>query len=118
MLAGAAVTPEMLATMQAGRRSAIAAMHARLAGLDALILPTTPIIAPLLADVATNEGFSRNNSLLLRNTAIANFFDLCAISLPLPVTDGHNSGLMLIARNGADRQLLAIAAAIESLLKA
>jgi aspartyl-tRNA(Asn)/glutamyl-tRNA(Gln) amidotransferase subunit A len=117
MLSGAAVTPEMLATMQAGRRSAIAAMHARLAGLDAFILPTTPIIAPLLADVATNEGFSRNNSLLLRNTAIANFFDLCAISLPLPITDGHNSGLMLIARNGADRQLLAIAAAVEALLK-
>jgi aspartyl-tRNA(Asn)/glutamyl-tRNA(Gln) amidotransferase subunit A len=117
MLSGAAISPERLATMQADRLTAINAMHARLAGLDALVLPTTPIIAPLLADVATNEGFSRNNSLLLRNTAIANFFDLCAISLTLPVTDGHNCGLMLIARNGADRQLLAIAAAIELLLR-
>ncbi len=117
MLAGAKVTPDRLAAMQAERRAAIAAMHDRLAGLDALILPTTPIIAPLLDEVATTEGFTRNNSLLLRNTAIANFFDLCAISLPLPVTDGHNSGLMLIARNGADRHLLAVAAAIEPLLK-
>ena len=117
MLAGAAVTPELLATMQARRRTAIAAMQARLAGLDALILPTTPIVAPLQVDVASPEGFSHKNSLLLRNTAIANFFDLCAISLPLPVTDSHNSGLMLIARNGADRRLLAIAAAVEALLK-
>jgi aspartyl-tRNA(Asn)/glutamyl-tRNA(Gln) amidotransferase subunit A len=117
MMAGATVSPDKLATMQANRRTTIAAMHARLAGLDALVLPTTPIVAPLLADVATPEGFARNNGLLLRNTAIANFFDLCAISLPLPVTDGHNSGLMLIARNGADRHLLAIAAAIEALLQ-
>jgi aspartyl-tRNA(Asn)/glutamyl-tRNA(Gln) amidotransferase subunit A len=116
MLAGATVTPERLAAMQAERRAAISAMHDRLAGLDALILPTTPIIAPLLGDVAAVDGFTRNNSLLLRNTAIANFFDLCAISLPLPVTDGHNSGLMLIARNGADRRLLAIAAAVEAVL--
>jgi aspartyl-tRNA(Asn)/glutamyl-tRNA(Gln) amidotransferase subunit A len=117
MLAGANVKPERLAAMQAERRAAIAAMQDRLAGLDALILPTTPIIAPLLGDVVTVDGFTRNNSLLLRNTAIANFFDLCAISLPLPVTDGHNSGLMLIARNGADRHLLAIAATIEPLFK-
>jgi aspartyl-tRNA(Asn)/glutamyl-tRNA(Gln) amidotransferase subunit A len=92
-------------------------LGARLAGLDALILPTTPIVAPLQVDVTSPEGFSHKNSLLLRNTAIANFFDLCAISLPLPVTDSHNSGLMLIARNGADRRLLAIAAAVEALLK-
>jgi aspartyl-tRNA(Asn)/glutamyl-tRNA(Gln) amidotransferase subunit A len=117
MMAGATVSPERLATMQADRRTAIAAMDARLAGLDALILPTTPIVAPLLADVATAEGFARNNSLLLRNTAIANFFDLCAISLPLPVTNGHNSGLMLIARNGHDRHLLALAQAVEARLK-
>jgi aspartyl-tRNA(Asn)/glutamyl-tRNA(Gln) amidotransferase subunit A len=117
MMAGATVSPERLATMQADRRTAIAAMDARLAGLDALILPTTPIVAPLLADIATAEGFARNNSLLLRNTAIANFFDLCAISLPLPVTNGHNSGLMLIARNGHDRHLLALAQAVEARLK-
>lgn len=118
MLAGAGVTPEKLVAMQASRRSAVAAMQARLAGLDALVLPTAPIIAPLQADAATPEGFFFNNSILLRNTAIANFFDLCAISLPLPVIDGHNSGLMLIARNGADRRLLAIAAALERLLDA
>jgi len=48
--------------------------------------------------------------------AIINFFDLCAISLPLqaklPV------GLMLIARNGHDHRLLRIAAATAQLFAA
>jgi aspartyl-tRNA(Asn)/glutamyl-tRNA(Gln) amidotransferase subunit A len=47
----------------------------------------------------------------LRNTAVINFFDLCAISLPLPAP--LPVGLMLIARNGQDRRLLGIAAAVE-----
>ena len=41
--------------------------------------------------------------------------DLCAISLPLPRQGGLPTGLMLFARNGHDRQLFRIAAAIERL---
>jgi aspartyl-tRNA(Asn)/glutamyl-tRNA(Gln) amidotransferase subunit A len=40
---------------------------------------------------------------------------LCAISLPLPRQGGLPTGLMLFARNGHDRQLFRIAAAIERL---
>jgi aspartyl-tRNA(Asn)/glutamyl-tRNA(Gln) amidotransferase subunit A len=54
----------------------------------------------------------------LRNAAIVNFFDLCAISLPLPRGDGLPVGLMLAARNGQDRRLLQIAAAVEKLFGA
>jgi aspartyl-tRNA(Asn)/glutamyl-tRNA(Gln) amidotransferase subunit A len=54
--------------------------------------------------------------LLLRNTSTANFFDLCAISLPLPSDGGLPTGLMLAARNGHDRRLFAIAASVEPLL--
>lgn len=46
---------------------------------------------------------------------IVNFFDLCAISLPLPAP--LPVGLMLIARNGHDRALLRIAAAAEQLFQ-
>ena len=53
------------------------------------------------------------NAMLLRNTTIGNFFDLCAISLPLPRDGGLPTGLMLVARNGHDRRLLRIAAAVE-----
>ena len=52
---------------------------------------------------------------ILRNPAIANFFDLCAISLPLPRAGGLPVGLMLVARNGHDRRLFRVAAAIERL---
>ena len=55
------------------------------------------------------------NMLLLRNTSMVNFFDLCAISLPLPRDGGLPAGLMLVARNGQDRRLFSIAAAVERL---
>jgi aspartyl-tRNA(Asn)/glutamyl-tRNA(Gln) amidotransferase subunit A len=55
--------------------------------------------------------------MLLRNTTLANFFDLCAISLPLPRAGGLPTGIMLIARNGHDRRLFRVAAAVEQLLR-
>ena len=39
----------------------------------------------------TSDEFGRKNALLLRNTNPVNFFDLCAISLPLPRQDGLSS---------------------------
>jgi aspartyl-tRNA(Asn)/glutamyl-tRNA(Gln) amidotransferase subunit A len=76
-------------------------------------LPTTPIVAPLIAEVATRETFTAKNMLLLRNPLIINFFDLCAISLPLPREGGLPVGLMLVGRNGHDHRLFRIAAAVE-----
>jgi aspartyl-tRNA(Asn)/glutamyl-tRNA(Gln) amidotransferase subunit A len=63
--------------------------------------------------------FAARNAALLRNTAIINFFDLCAITLPLPVDpNAMPVGLMLVARNGHDRRLLDIAAAVAQLFGA
>src|SRR5207302_2471821 len=100
------------------RTSLVRAMDARLADLDGLVLPTTPIVAPTIAEVSVRETFSAKNMLLLRNTSIINFFDLCAISLPLPRDAGLPVGLMLVARNGQDRRLFRIAAAVEKLFSA
>ncbi len=100
------------------RRRLVAAMDARMEPLDALILPTTPIVAPRLAELAAPDEFGRKNALLLRNTNPVNFFDLCAISLPLPRQNGLSSGLMLVARNGQDRRLFDIAASVEKALAA
>jgi aspartyl-tRNA(Asn)/glutamyl-tRNA(Gln) amidotransferase subunit A len=91
------------------------AMDELLAGFDALVLPTTPIVAPTIAEVSTDETFRRKNRLLLRNTEIANFFDLCAISLPMRGA-GLPAGFMLFARRGEDRRLFRIAAGIERML--
>jgi aspartyl-tRNA(Asn)/glutamyl-tRNA(Gln) amidotransferase subunit A len=95
----------------------IAALDAETAEFDALILPTTPDVAPAIAEAnANNEAFFAHNARGLRNTAFVNFFDLCAISLPMP-TGGLPAGLQLVGRNGSDRRLFAVAAAIEGLLK-
>ncbi|MBN8921409.1 MAG: amidase, partial [Rhizobiales bacterium] len=81
---------------------------------DALVLPTTPIVAPTIAEVQDPDTFVMRNTALLSNTAIMNFFDLCAVSLPLPVS-GLHVGLMLVVRNGQDKRLLRIARAVEQL---
>jgi aspartyl-tRNA(Asn)/glutamyl-tRNA(Gln) amidotransferase subunit A len=97
----------------------VRAMAERLADLDALIVPTVPIVAPALAEVsASRDAFAAQNRLSLRNTAIANYFDLCAISLPLPREGSLPVGLMLVAKNGDDRKLFRIAAAVERLFAA
>lgn len=95
------------------RTALIRAMDARLADIDALVLPSTPIVAPRIDEVGNPKDFMAKNAMALRNTTIANFFDLTAISLPLPRDGGLPTGLMLFARNGHDRRLLRIAAAVE-----
>jgi aspartyl-tRNA(Asn)/glutamyl-tRNA(Gln) amidotransferase subunit A len=97
------------------RSKLVSAMDFELAQVDALILPTTPIVAPTMAEISNVKGFNAANRLLLRNTAIANFFDQCAISLPLTGTGALPTGLMLFGRRGQDRQLFAIAASVEGL---
>jgi aspartyl-tRNA(Asn)/glutamyl-tRNA(Gln) amidotransferase subunit A len=79
-------------------------------------MPTVAIVAPTIAECRDPEVALARDLLVLRNTAIANYFDLCAISLPLPGRGGLPVGLMLVARNGRDRKLLHIAAAVERLL--
>ena len=95
------------------RAALIAAMDARLADIDVLAMPTTPIVAPAIEELAPPDVFARKNAMLLRNTAVWNFFDCCSISLPLPREGGLPTGLMLVARNGHDHRLLRIAAALE-----
>ena len=97
------------------RAGLVRAMDVRLSYVDALVLPTTPIVAPTIAEVSSSESFFAKNALVFRNPAIANFFDLCAISIPLPRAGGLPVGLMLVARNGHDRRLFRMAAAVERL---
>jgi aspartyl-tRNA(Asn)/glutamyl-tRNA(Gln) amidotransferase subunit A len=99
------------------RTRLIRAMDAQAAAFDAWLLPTTPIVAPTIAEMQDTHTFNSKNMLLLRNTSTWNFFDMCAISIPIPGA-GLPVGLMLVARNGHDRRLFAIAAGIERLFAA
>jgi aspartyl-tRNA(Asn)/glutamyl-tRNA(Gln) amidotransferase subunit A len=100
--------------MMQARTRLVRAMDQRLAAFDAVLMPMTPIVAPTLAEVADSKDYAVRNALVLRNTSIGNFFDLCGVSLllkaKLPV------GRMLMARNGHDRMLLRIAAAVAKAL--
>jgi aspartyl-tRNA(Asn)/glutamyl-tRNA(Gln) amidotransferase subunit A len=100
------------------RNRLIRLMDQRLADVDVLAWPTTPIVAPTMQEVAAADDFARKNAMLLRNTVIVNFFDLCAISLPLPREGGLPTSLMLVARNSQDQRLFRIAAAVERLFSA
>jgi aspartyl-tRNA(Asn)/glutamyl-tRNA(Gln) amidotransferase subunit A len=113
---GSAVPAADYAAMLEERSALVEAMDQRLAEVDALVLPTTPIVAPTMEEISTTKDFNHANRLLLRNTAIANFFDLCAISLPMP-GDGLPAGLMLFGRRGDDRRLLNAAASVELLFR-
>jgi aspartyl-tRNA(Asn)/glutamyl-tRNA(Gln) amidotransferase subunit A len=98
------------------RRDLAVELRSRMQHLDALIMPTTPIVAPTFEEVGTPEGFDERNLLLLRNTAIANFFGLASISLPIPGTR-LPVGLMLTAGSGEDERLLSMARTVEAFLQ-
>nr|WP_315598721.1 amidase [uncultured Cupriavidus sp.] len=90
---------------------------AELADFDAVVLPTVPIVAPRIAELDNDDTFFDINRLLLRNPAVANMLDLCALSLPCHQLGDAPIGLMLFGRHLADRRLLAIGMAVESALR-
>jgi aspartyl-tRNA(Asn)/glutamyl-tRNA(Gln) amidotransferase subunit A len=100
----------------AARADFIRRVAAVAAPYDALLMPTTPLTAPRLADLAADDSYRKVNFLMLRNPAIVNFLDRCSISLPCQRAGDAPVGLMLIGEHGADRRLLAIAAAIEQVV--
>ena len=98
------------------RNALVRAVDARLADFDVVAMPTSPVVAPVLAELAQPEEWGRRNGMTLRNTSMWNFFDACSLSLPLPRDGGLPVGLMLSARNGEDARLFRIAAGAERVL--
>jgi aspartyl-tRNA(Asn)/glutamyl-tRNA(Gln) amidotransferase subunit A len=100
------------------RRRLVQAMDEWLKDVDAVVLPTAKRVAPKITEVSTLEGFLTQQALFGSNTSWGSFFNLCAISLPLPREGGLPVGLMLVARHGHDHRLFRIAAAVERLFGA
>lgn len=104
---GATMTAFEYIELQQARVRWIARVEDSIAGFDALLSPTVPILAPTIASVAPADGrdaledaardaaFFRANGLLLRNTSIVNMLDGCALSLPCHTAGELPVGLMV-----------------------
>jgi aspartyl-tRNA(Asn)/glutamyl-tRNA(Gln) amidotransferase subunit A len=100
----------------AGRRALIARISARLAGFDALVMPTTAIVPPRIADLAGDEAYNRANMLALRNPSFINMIDGCAASIPASEPGAAPVGLTVAGLAGSDSRILSIAAAAEAVV--
>lgn len=115
---GAAISAADYIDMLAARRAWIAGAEHALAGFDALLLPTTPLVAPTIDSLLqSDEEYFRVNALMLRNPALINIMDGCAISLPCQAEGDLPVGLMLAAPAMRDARLLGIALAVEATLR-
>lgn len=117
ILRGARMSAADYIDLLTARRPWITRMEARLAGFDAVVSPTVPIVAPPIASVASDDDeFFRVNALLLRNTSVVNMLDGCAISLPCHTPGQLPVGLMLWHAGLHDDAVLALALQIEAAL--
>jgi aspartyl-tRNA(Asn)/glutamyl-tRNA(Gln) amidotransferase subunit A len=91
---------------------------AEMAPYDALMMPTVPIAPPPLSAFESDDAYRRINGLILRNPAVVNFLDGCAISLPCHENGAPPAGLMLVAPEMRDNFLFAVAEAVEAGLQA
>ncbi len=87
-----------------------------LEGIDALLVPTTPIPAlPVSSLERSIDAYAEHNIAYLRNTAIGNVLNLCGVSVPCGFTaDGLPIGLMVYARPFHEHTALRVAHAYQS----
>ncbi|MCA1241483.1 amidase [Stappia stellulata] len=78
-------------------------------GVDALLLPGTPMVAP------TVDRVDESKVPMSRYTRLGNCLNFCAIALPVP-TQSLPIGIQLALPHGQDPKLLAIADEVEKLL--
>lgn len=88
-------------------------LDAQLAGFDGFLTPTTPILAPKLADIADMDRYLATNARVFSLTEYANRLELPSISLPLAPLP---AGILLTGPRGADARVLAQAALLADIL--
>jgi aspartyl-tRNA(Asn)/glutamyl-tRNA(Gln) amidotransferase subunit A len=99
------------------RAAFIREVEALAAPYDAIIMPTTPCVAPTIAETqASDEDYFRWNARIMRNTGLINFLDGCAATLPCHAKGTPPVGLMVCGTAMTDRRTLAVAAAVEQAL--
>jgi aspartyl-tRNA(Asn)/glutamyl-tRNA(Gln) amidotransferase subunit A len=97
----------------------IAEANAITTPFDAVLLPSTAMVAPPIAPLEADEDlYIRTNILILRNTFCFNFLDRCALSIPMHRPGEAPCGLMVVGEIMGDKRLLAVGQAIEAALAA
>ena len=92
---------------------------ALMAPFDAFLMPTSPCIAPAIAEAsASDEAYFHWHSRILRNTGLTNFLDGCAATLPCHKPGEAPVGLMVSGVAMSDRHVLAVAHTVEGVLAA
>jgi aspartyl-tRNA(Asn)/glutamyl-tRNA(Gln) amidotransferase subunit A len=100
------------------RAGVLAEVEAIAGRFDALVWPTVAVIPPAIAPLEADADLQTQVNLkVLRNTAVANFLDRPAISLPCHRQGAAPVGLMLVGTHGADRRLLAVAKGLEDIVR-
>lgn len=116
ILRGKSQTAADYIELEQTRQQWIAQMESLLAPYDAMLMPTTPLLPPTIDELADEEAYFRANGLILRNPAIVNFLDGCALSIPCHAQGTAPVGLMVAAPAHHDAQLLNVGHTIEHLL--
>ena len=99
------------------RAQYIREVEALAAPFDAIVMPTSPCIAPPIAETErSDDDYFRWNFRIMRNTGLVNFLDGCAATLPCHEPGTAPVGFMVCGVAGADRRILAVAAAVERAL--
>ena len=100
------------------RTAWIAEVEAAMAGFDALVMPTVPLVGPSVAELAaSDDAYFRANGLMLRNPTMINFLDGCALSIPCHEQGSAPVGLMVAGTAMNDRRILAIGRSVEECLR-
>lgn len=106
---------QALANLQQARRE----IAEQFAEIDVVVMPTTPIPAPRIADLLKDPSLLRPAELLLlRNTRPVNMWGLPAVSVPCGfTTQGLPIGLQIVGPPGGESKVLRAAYAYEQARK-
>jgi aspartyl-tRNA(Asn)/glutamyl-tRNA(Gln) amidotransferase subunit A len=118
ILHGAGVLAADYLDLMRARREIIREAEQAFDGFDAILLPTTPRVAPPIASLEQSDAvYFEVNGAMLRNTSVFNFLDGCGLSVPCHREGEAPVGLLIAGLGGWDDRILRMGAAIEAALQ-
>jgi aspartyl-tRNA(Asn)/glutamyl-tRNA(Gln) amidotransferase subunit A len=111
LAAAEAATGAELARLHFRRRDIIRSFCRAFQDYHAILAPTVPILPPFLDDLleADEETFDRANSMVVRNTRVANYLGCPAVTVPLPFRGTPAPvGFMAMTRPGQEHLALSV----------